>query len=194
MDWNAGVNSDNTNVLNLIDDRASLLGAYVARNAKVFWCPTDTFLSSIQRRLNWRNRVRSVSSNAAVGNGGKYTGFSWSNHGGQPFYYVVKSTQFIKPTANEVWVFIDEHPDSIDDCILYTDPYATGVGNEAFTELPSSDHAGACGIAFADGHATIHKWQDPETVRPILYKNQNGVTVNNDQDLVFLGQATPRAP
>jgi len=192
MDWTQ--NSDNTNVLNLIDDRASLLGVYVARSARVFWCPTDTFLSAPQRRLGWRNRVRSVACNAAVGPGGKFTGFSWSTTGGRPFYYVLKSTQFVKPTASETWVFIDEHPDSIDDCILYTDPFAKGVGKETFTELPSSDHAGACGIAFADGHAVIHKWQDPQTIRPVIYQNQNGVTVNNDVDLAYLGQATPRTP
>jgi prepilin-type N-terminal cleavage/methylation domain-containing protein len=192
MDWSQS--SDNTNLLNLIDDRASLLGAYVARSAKVFWCPADTYLSGSQRSLRWRNRVRSVACDAAVGPGGKFTGFTWSSHGGQPFFYVTKSTQFLKPTASDAWVFIDEHPDSIDDCILYTDPYATGVGAEQFTELPSSDHAGACGVAFADGHAVIHKWQDPQTIRPVLYRNQNGVTVNNDKDLVFLGQATPRAP
>ena len=129
---------------------------------------------------------------AAVGGGAKYTGFPWSNQQG-PFYSVIKSTQFLHPVGSDAWVFIDEHPDSIDDCILYTDPFAKGVGNEAFTELPSSDHAGACGIGFADGHAVIHKWRDPQTIRAVRYIDQNGIIVNSDVDLVFLGQATPRA-
>jgi prepilin-type N-terminal cleavage/methylation domain-containing protein len=42
MDWNAGVFSDNTNTTWLSDDRAALLGPYVAKSVKIFWCPTDT--------------------------------------------------------------------------------------------------------------------------------------------------------
>ena len=191
MNWTGS--PANTNVLYLIDDRYALLGSYTARNAKIFWCPTDIYLSTVQRTtLGWTRRVRSVSMNAAVGDGAKYTGFSWSNKQG-PFYYVKKSTEFLHPVASDTWVFIDEHPDSIDDTILYTDPFATGIGSEAFTELPSSDHAGACGIGFADGHSVIHKWQDPDTIRPVIYQNQNGVVVKDDADLVYLGQATPRA-
>jgi len=182
----------NTNLLFLSDDRYASMGSYVARNVKIFWCPTDYYLSNSQRPLGWAHRARSVSMDAAVGGGTKYDGFSWSKQQGA-FYYVIKSTQFLHPVASEAWVFIDEHPDSIDDAILYTDPFAKGVGSEAFTELPSSDHAGACGIGFADGHATIHKWRDPQTIRPVRYINQNGIYVKSDVDLVFLGQATPRA-
>jgi prepilin-type N-terminal cleavage/methylation domain-containing protein/prepilin-type processing-associated H-X9-DG protein len=190
MNWT--ISPANTNIAFLTDDRYALLGSYVAKNFKIFWCPTDYYLSGAQQGQGWSRRVRSVSMNAAVGGGNKYTGFSWSSQQGT-FYYVVKSTQFLHPVASDSWVFIDEHPDSIDDNILYTNPFAKGVGSESFTELPSSDHGGACGIGFADGHAAIHKWKDAQTIRPIRYINQNGIYVNNDVDLVFLGQATPRA-
>jgi hypothetical protein len=26
-------------------------------------------------------------------------------------------------------------------------------------------------LSFADGHAEIHKWMDPRTVRPVLFKS-----------------------
>jgi len=90
-------------------------------------------------------------------------------------------------------VFIDEHPDSIDDCILYTDAYCTN-GTGEFTELPACDHNGACGISFADGHAEIHKWRNPKTAHPVTYTTVNRVAVVNSVDLAWLASRTPRHP
>ena len=193
MDWNAGTFSDNTNTTWLTDDRAALLGPYVAKTIKIFWCPTDTYLSKVQNLAGWRNRVRSVSMNAAIGAGGK---FDKSNGGPAWMSFVAKRTgDLIAPGPADSWLFIDEHPDAIDDAQLYTDPnYNTGTG--VFMELPSSDHGGACGLAFADGHSEIHKWRDPNTVRPVLYNNSNGrnVSVSDSADMRWLAQRTPRAP
>src|SRR4051794_33770299 len=58
MTW--GNDAQNTNTLYLTDDKASLLAPYSARSSKIYWCPTDTYLSPIQKTLNWNNRVRSV--------------------------------------------------------------------------------------------------------------------------------------
>jgi prepilin-type processing-associated H-X9-DG protein len=66
-----------------------------------------------------------------------------------------------------VWVFSDEHPDSLDDNIYYCASFPV----TSFTELPGSQHGGACGIAFADGHAEIHKWQGPIANLPVNYWN-----------------------
>jgi prepilin-type processing-associated H-X9-DG protein len=33
-------------------------------------------------------------------------------------------------------------------------------------DYPSAAHAGAGGMAFADGHAAVHKWKDPRTYTP----------------------------
>ena len=33
-----------------------------------------------------------------------------------------------------------------------------------FIDLPASYHAGACGFAFADSHAEIHKWKESTKV------------------------------
>jgi prepilin-type N-terminal cleavage/methylation domain-containing protein/prepilin-type processing-associated H-X9-DG protein len=188
--------TDNTNTALLKDEtRYALLGPYVAKNVAVFWCPSDSFLNGNQRAQGWIHRVRSVAMNAAVGDGGKYTGFSWSNKKG-PFYFAKRTSDLRNPGPSDVWVFIDEHPDGMDDTILYTDPFATGIGSETFTELPSSLHGGSCGISFADGHCTIHKWLSAETIRPVVFRQSNGqgITVNGSQDLAFLGQATPRSP
>ncbi len=91
------------------------------------------------------------------------------------------------------WLFIDEHPDSIDDCILYTNPYFTS-GTGQFTELPANDHAGSCGVGFADGHAEIHKWVDALSLYPVKYITRNQVSVSNSRDLAWMSQRTPHQP
>ena len=194
MNWNAGVFSDNTNTTWLSDDRAALLGPYVAKSTKIFWCPTDYYLSAQQKAFGWANRVRSVSMDAAVGAGSKYDGtvsggFTWFT------YWAVKTSNLQTPSPSDTWVFTDEHPDAIDDGILYTDAACLN-GTGQFTELPSSDHGGACGLSFADGHSEIHKWRDPNTLRPVLYSSGNGqrIDVVNSADLAWLAQRTPHAP
>jgi prepilin-type processing-associated H-X9-DG protein len=48
---------------------------------------------------------------------------------------------------------VDEHPDSINDSGFFN-PHAW-----TWVDMPSTYHNGACGFAFADGHAEIHKWK-----------------------------------
>jgi hypothetical protein len=58
-------------------------------------------------------------------------------------------------------VFLDEHPDSINDGW-----WITTVGGSLTTpatmweDVPSSLHNGACGFSFADAHSEIHKWRN----------------------------------
>jgi prepilin-type processing-associated H-X9-DG protein len=65
------------------------------------------------------------------------------------------------------WVFIDEHPDSINDGFFLNDP--APPGNGSWVDLPASYHCGACGISFADGHAATHKWKSASTIVPVKY-------------------------
>src|SRR5215472_6557895 len=47
LDW--GINNQNTNIQKLTDSKSALLGSYCANSYKIFWCPTDSYLSSMQR-------------------------------------------------------------------------------------------------------------------------------------------------
>ena len=184
LDW--GINNQNTNIQKLTDPNSALLGSYCANSYKIFWCPTDTYLSSMQRALRWGNRVRSVAMNGAIGDGKKYE-FGWGD-----YFVARKMSDLNVPGPSDSWLFIDEHPDSIDDAILYTNPgYTNGSG--IFTELPSADHGGSCGIGFADGHAEIHKWRDPNTLHQVKYTTIQRVSVDKSPDLSYLAQKTPRA-
>ncbi|SPE51673.1 conserved exported hypothetical protein [Verrucomicrobia bacterium] len=187
MDWSNG--SQNTNIDYLINPAWALLGASLAKQAKVFACPAANYLSQPQVALNWTSRSRSVAMDGAVGDGVDYPGFPFSSD----FWRAKRMGDLVQPGPSSSWVFTDEHPDAIDDGILYTYyGYTNGTGQ--FTELPGSQHAGACGMAFADGHAVIHKWMSPQTVVPVIYSRdgRQRVEVSNSPDLAWLAQCTPR--
>ena len=122
----------------------------------------------------------------AVGDGNKYTGEGWTNS--TSFYVAKKSTAFHWPGPSDCWVFTDEHPDSIDDGILYTPNYPF----PALLELPGCQHAGSCGLTFADGHSEIHKWRDPRTIPPLKdnFTLQLNIPSPNNQDIAWLQDRT----
>ncbi len=186
LDWTS-TSRDNTNALRLTDDRFSSLGSYTARAAKIFWCPTDTCLTPSQRAAGWTNRVRSVSMNGAIGNGDKAIDFPWLA------FVAKKMGDLQSPGPRKSWLFMDEHPDSIDDGILYTNPGATnGIGE--FIAMPSSSHGSRCGMGYADGHAEIHKWKDSRTVRGITFATVQRIPISSySSDLAYIAACTPRA-
>jgi prepilin-type N-terminal cleavage/methylation domain-containing protein/prepilin-type processing-associated H-X9-DG protein len=187
MDWSAG--QQNTNTSYLVDDKHSLLGSYLGRTPKVFACPAANYVSQAEAAVGWSQRARSVAMDGAVGNGDKYDEpgkpFGWSS-----WYFAKKSTDFHTPAPVDVWVFSDEHPDSIDDALLYDANYAV----TSFTELPGTQHDGACGMAFADGHALIHKWIGPTLTTHLNVTHtvvQQVACPLTDPDMLFLAQHTP---
>jgi prepilin-type N-terminal cleavage/methylation domain-containing protein/prepilin-type processing-associated H-X9-DG protein len=188
MDWTTS--SQNTNYLYLTDPKVSSLGSYNANSYNIYWCPADSFLSPAQHSQGWQHRCRSISMDGSVGDGEKYTFPNW---GDEKMWWAVKGANLIKPGPALTWVFIDEHPDSIDDEILYINPAETD-GTGVFTELPASLHNNACGVSFADGHAEIHKWVNAETIHKVTYSTINQVSVTLNQDLAWLAQRTASAP
>jgi prepilin-type N-terminal cleavage/methylation domain-containing protein/prepilin-type processing-associated H-X9-DG protein len=198
MDWQTSPN--NTNLTYLTTNQ---LGSYCAGQYKLYTSPGDHFLSPVQRALGFgaiaNHRARSVAMDAAVGGpaSGPDTGdkppSSLSNF--NPFFVATKSGALMHPS--ESWVFINEHPDSIDDGIFYIDPmHGDQNGTGQFTEVPSSYLGGGCGISFADGHAEVHKWTGSMANRPVTYGNPvlHNINVVNDPDLAWLAQHTPSGP
>jgi prepilin-type N-terminal cleavage/methylation domain-containing protein/prepilin-type processing-associated H-X9-DG protein len=70
----------------------------------------------------------------------------------------------IRPTAapgpSAVFLFLDEHENSIDDAQFLPFGDFRRYGNQEWLNCPSGRHNNASGFAFADGHAEVHKWQD----------------------------------
>ena len=165
MTWD--LSPDNTNSATIT---GASLGAYTSGKVSVYRCPSDRALSAVQRSAGWDHRVRSYSLNAMVGDAGKYstTGVNLNNPNYRQFF---KSTQIPRPA--DIFTFLDEHPDSVGDgyflnraALKYSNSDGDSEGYNEWTDLPASFHNGATAFAFADGHATAHKWLDPNTVRP----------------------------
>jgi prepilin-type processing-associated H-X9-DG protein len=71
-------------------------------------------------------------------------------------------------------VIIDENPRTINDGMMAVSAYAA-PGNTYIIDMPTGLHGQAGGMAFADGHAGVHKWQDPDTYT---------VTINGQGNIV----------
>jgi prepilin-type N-terminal cleavage/methylation domain-containing protein/prepilin-type processing-associated H-X9-DG protein len=156
LDWNDGQPSGaNTNKQYLLDGG---LGAYTAKTLGVYKCCGDTLASNIGQRL------RSVSMNGFVGGTTMQAVYGYTT-----YRAFLKDSQFTRPGPANTWVFIDEHPDSINDGLFGVHmPAATLYPAQVtWDDVPASYHNGAGGLAFADGHAEIHKWLDNATKPPI---------------------------
>ena len=147
LNWD--LSTDNTNILFLTDDKYSKLARYLGKNKNVFRCPADIYLSPIQRSRGWTERARSISGNIGIGDGNALTG-PWDGI----YKHIKKTGDFVFPGPAETWVYLDEHPCSINDAGFFN-PYVS-----SWVDQPASYHNGAAGFAFADGHSEIHKWVD----------------------------------
>ncbi len=145
-------NTQNTNLLML---RQGLLWNYI-NNASSYKCPADIYLC---KQGNQRlPRLRSLSMNAFLEGGGysKNQKSTWY----PAFRCYNKMADIAIPSPSQLYVFVDEHPDSINDGWLVVNP---GMASTWGNDLPASYHNGACGFSFADGHSEIHKWQEKTT-------------------------------
>jgi prepilin-type N-terminal cleavage/methylation domain-containing protein/prepilin-type processing-associated H-X9-DG protein len=166
MTWD--LSSDNTNPATITQ---ASLGPYSSGAIGTYHCPSDRVLSAAQSAAGWDHRIRSYSMNAMVGNAGNFstTGVNVNNPSYRQFF---KITQIPHPT--EIFVFLDEHPDSIDDgYFLNKDVPATagsygynGLVGAEWTDLPASYHNRATAFSFADGHASLHRWLNAKTIPP----------------------------
>lgn len=176
-----GANPHNTNIANLLDPNYAKLAPYT-QSAGVYKCPADrSYVVAGGRRVP---RVRSLSLSQAMNSRD-----DWLNYLTKKKYVVFrKLTDLTLMGASQAYVFIDEHPDSLN----YGDFAVTmndGVAPSAIyiIDYPASSHGGAGGMSFGDGHAEIHKWVDPRTVKPVLMKSMTLVVPSpSNRDMMFM--------
>jgi len=172
--------TDNTNTLLLAQ---GLLGPYL-KSVGVYRCPAD-----LSRSLGRKGdpRVRSLSMSQAFSDVPNDTGH-WTS---PPWRIYMKASDITVPAPCNVWVIIDENPDSINDAAFATAMDAK-YPNTVWQDTPANYHAGACGFAFADGHSEIHKWRDPQTLTiKTTYSYQNStVFQRNNMDIVWVQERT----
>src|SRR6266542_3486854 len=123
-DWNNS--DDNTNRTLLTEAKlGSYLGKSVAANG---------------------TRIRSMSMNSLVGDPGALT-----NRYNPAYVQFFKSADVIDPS--HIFVFLDEHPDTINDGF-----FMNRLDEPTWGNLPASYHIGATSFSFADVHAETHRW------------------------------------
>jgi prepilin-type N-terminal cleavage/methylation domain-containing protein/prepilin-type processing-associated H-X9-DG protein len=135
----------------------------------VYKCPADHYVSAAQTAAGITSRPRSYSMNCCFGSPSP-TATSTANQFYPTYRQFLKSGSIPNPAG--LYVTMDEHPDSINDGILATDPdpVISDWSPNQWGDLPGSYHDGACGFAFADGHSEIHKFQSHTcTILPVRY-------------------------
>jgi prepilin-type N-terminal cleavage/methylation domain-containing protein/prepilin-type processing-associated H-X9-DG protein len=203
MDFNSA-NTDNTNILALQDPTRCVLANYI-KQPGTYHCPADaSYVTGLGPR------VRSISMSQSVGicpintgclvangpvNGQWLTGSdigtgcqtTWRTYG--------KSSDMTAPTPALLWVFADEHPDSINDAMLAVQNAFTGFA-ATIIDYPASYHNSAAGFAFADGHSEIHKWNGTGIQPPINWSGGGNLgsashaAGNSSADVAWLQQRT----
>jgi prepilin-type N-terminal cleavage/methylation domain-containing protein/prepilin-type processing-associated H-X9-DG protein len=162
MTWDSS--PDNTNTATLTQ---ASLGSFVSDSTAIYHCPSDQALSPVQISKGWSSRIRSYSMNALIGNAGDFS-TNGVNANDPDYRQFFKITQIPRPT--EIFVFLDEHPDSIDDGYFVnregSDAGRYGHSYSQWTDLPASYHNSAAAFSFADGHSSLHRWQNGSTVPP----------------------------
>ncbi len=181
LDFNNN-NTDNTNINYLI---RSKIGPYT-KNMGIYKCPADMY--NCKEFGQTMARVRSVSMNGFIeGNAYKGEHDAYSSHWYSGYWSYQKMSDIRFPAPSNLWVFNDEHPDSINDGWEIMNP--TDPNN--WTDLPASYHNGACGLGFADGHAEIKKWLEASTkVRVDPNHQYNGFPAPNSRDIQWILQRT----
>jgi prepilin-type N-terminal cleavage/methylation domain-containing protein/prepilin-type processing-associated H-X9-DG protein len=135
-------------------DKSPLM-PFVAKNREIWRCPADP-VRELDASGQLQPRIRSNSMSQVFDAGVWLPGTSFLTYS--------KLGSIRMPTAT--WVFIEEHPNSINDG-AFALKMADGLPDSQLQiiDFPASFHNGACALAFADGHAEIHKWIG-STIRP----------------------------
>jgi len=194
-----GTDDTNTSLL-----ATCMLGPYL-QNAAVFKSPLDV---SKQFGMSGTPRNRSYSMNGAIAcytnNASSSTvgGNTWLNPTpSSPSYLVyVKESQVVnRPGPSDLWMYLDEQSDSINDgsfaVQMPSSEYIT-----KWVDIPAK-YAGVCPFGFADGHVEIHKWLFPGSIPNPTYQpgsdSANKTTTSaqgpvglGDPDVIWLAQHT----
>jgi prepilin-type processing-associated H-X9-DG protein len=149
-DW--ATSDENTNPAYVLSGK---LATYVDNHLGVYKCPAD------QSRAQNGPRLRSISMNSLMGDP-----LIATNRFNPTWTQFRKAAQIPRPA--DFYVFLEEHPDTINDGYFMNRWDVIKWGN-----LPASYHQGAANMSWADGHLERHRWI-PDTIRPPVKGGANG--------------------
>ena len=168
----------------LKDPQLMLISQQLGKNTSVFKCPADQRSGIYQgsdpsRAGSTVPAARTFAMSQAVGSvcqdyasfrghsgkpstavNGRWLNNAGNHRRGRPYLTYGKTSDLTRPGPAKTWVIIDEDAYSVNDA-----RFAMGVQRAEWIDWPGTYHGNAAGIAFADGHSEIHKWQDGRTQR-----------------------------
>src|ERR1019366_10475983 len=108
-----------------------------------------------------------------------------------------KESSFTRPGPVNTWVIMDENPYTINDGSFAVSGLAA-AGTTYLIDYPTGYHGGSGGLAFADGHSIVHKWQDKSTYTPpasLHGQGGGGATAQSpgNVDMLYLAPLTSAA-
>ncbi|MBI4658017.1 MAG: hypothetical protein HY735_04060 [Verrucomicrobia bacterium] len=101
-----------------------------------------------------------------------------------------KTSDIVAPSPSQLFVFQDVNPASI--CFPAFIVRMPGNPIDGFFHYPAANHNRSGVLAFADGHAESHRWQDPRTLRTsdgrsiLVHKEASP----NNSDLAWIRERT----
>jgi hypothetical protein len=183
-----------------------VLGPYT-QSPGIYQCPGDW--TTVRRpNVGTVRRIRSVAASQAVG--------TWSDNLATMGYWLDAAQEGIFPNnrggrwrvfakdddvtnPSKIWVFIDEHPASINDGgfgVRIPNTMAA-TSSRGWIDYPAAFHGGAGALSFIDGHAETHKWiEKPRAPRQGLDAKVTDLSriddgrIANNRDVWWLAQRT----
>ena len=185
------------------------LGPYT-RNPGIYHCPADW--TTVNRPgFGLVPRIRSVSASQAIGTwvdgrtptygywlDSGLVGGSPTNPGGKWRVYS-RESNLGRPSPSELWVFLDEHPASINDGGFgFRMPNSMAdTASQGWVDYPAAFHGDAGALSFMDGRAEIHKWIERTSLGPGGLNSRvtdwsllNPGRIPNNRDILWMAKRT----
>ncbi len=170
-----------TNLGYLVNPQYAAFGDYL-RSPAIYKCPADK--STVTLGGASYPKARSYALNGFL---------NWQSPAPDPIYtsrrFVLfeKSSSFGSARPSDLFSFVDVAPGNVCHSAFVT--HMTSMFWDCIYHLPSVEHENSAVIAFADGHAEVHKWRDPRTIteaRNQWAPNHFTVWTPNNPDLDWL--------
>ena len=184
FDYNGSPDDINTSYL--VGSSSATLGPYLQSPA-VYKCPADR---SCNFGATGIPRVRSYSMSQAVGPGRDGTASGQGIWLPAPKYQVyINESQLLNPSPTDLIVFVDEHPDSLNDG-AFAVQMPSSPKSTVWIDVPAKYHGNSGSFTFADGHAEIHKWLSPAAIPDVTYValSKSGLTYLGDPDIAWVAR------
>jgi prepilin-type N-terminal cleavage/methylation domain-containing protein/prepilin-type processing-associated H-X9-DG protein len=173
INGNAFTDSTSTNVEN------GVLFPY-NRSTKIYKCPADRSTVRDQGKIP---RFRSVSMNCYMNDVPAASDRTcWH-----------RLAQIKEPSPSKAFVFLEEHENSIENARFMV----SLIGDWTWIDFPATRHLNGAVLSFADGHAELWRWLEPNTLRISKMKGwiqSQPAVAQTDRDLGRVFAGVPKVP